>query len=637
MILLAMRHISMLQLATVLSLLGAPFQVNSSSWFPTWDISNLRSSTHQDSDRHKARAQFDQSQDILQDPNENEASYQPPTAASAEFNCQPHDSILYVDGKIKIWPTVKNTGSKTWERAIIESPDIEYWDMTIVWAQDGCVGKNKPSVRCTKENIQPGGSTGGYTEFELLLNSGDDGATINIPLNLTTYVDNEIEDQVQCNLRFVVRKPAVYRQSQADSFPQSRRLILDPTPDAEDERLRLQQNYKYSDFQSTGFYLNPNSPLTLTVSSLAPNSPRPQVMVGTPDLVNPNHTNEYLPYLEWLNMLDNGDNEVASKLGGILYIRYSHKLSEPPPEPVTVELAESDAAPPLLFFEKGKTTKAAWKDMLRVNEIPFVEIVGKRVTVTGLAASVKKFADQGQDPNALLAAYEDIFMVEDTISALETNASDPRDRPSPLGPFIVESKNSAPIHTTSYRIGYQTQDNMDIWWEPSLRKSWGMYHELGHFHQHPQTWSPKPLFGEVTVNIFSLACKRQFDPPGVSHNPAGDWTAAKEYLAKPDAEKDLHQINEWRRLVMFEQLRVVLGDAYLLHLHRESRRAPDQRTDANKIHFLITKVSEGAQLNLAAYFTKWGLKLEQRTIDAIKGYPKPYDDYTTVPVYGQEN
>ncbi|KAL3468718.1 peptidase M60-like family-domain-containing protein [Aspergillus californicus] len=582
-------------------------------------------STHQGPDQRRAgilgaAAQLDETQEILGSHTVSNEWNQLAKITSATFRCDWDNPVsVYIEQKVRFWPQIKNTGTKTWDRATLESPDLGQWKVSNTWGQVGCDRKNRTNVHCSKSGLKPGAAWTNVA-FDLRLDDGDDDSTIDIPLNLTTYVGNNVEDQLQCIIHWVVRKPAVYHQGQPSSFPQSRTILLEPTVDAEEERQRLHQWFKYSDFQSTGFYLNPKSPLRVSVGYLDAESPKPQVMVGTPDLVNPAHTGENLPSLEWLNLLNNGDNEVVSTYGGILYLRYSYKKGETLPQTVTVELKESDAATPIVFFESGKTSSDAWTDMLSVNEIPFVEAVGKRVAVTGLAAHAKELADQGQDPDALLEAYEDIFVVEDTMSALDPNASDHRDQPSPLGPFIVEARNSHPTHATTYRV-----------------ESWGMYHENGHLRQHIQTWSPNPLFTEVTNNIYSLACEREFNPPGYSHDPGRDWNNVKNYLKKPDAEKDLNDLSVWGRLVLFEQLRVVFGNEYLYNLHHQSRRSPDLETFGDKIHFLITTVSNGVDLNLADYFTRWGFKLEDRTIDHLKIHPEPTDDYTTVPVYGRDN
>ncbi|KAL4900753.1 peptidase M60-like family-domain-containing protein [Aspergillus multicolor] len=137
--------------------------------------------------------------------------------------------------------------------------------------------------------------------------------------------------------------------------------------------------------------------------------------------------------------MNNGENEVVSKLGGILYLRYSCRSSERPSPQIKVEWSDSEATPPIPYFQEGKTTDAQWKKMLEVTDIPFAELSGKRVIVTGLAAHAKIQADRGQSRQELLDTYAEMLDVQDAFSTLSHNAPDPRDRPSPLRLLVVET------------------------------------------------------------------------------------------------------------------------------------------------------------------------------------------------------
>ncbi|KAL4900752.1 hypothetical protein BDW74DRAFT_182582 [Aspergillus multicolor] len=138
--------------------------------------------------------------------------------------------------------------------------------------------------------------------------------------------------------------------------------------------------------------------------------------------------------------------------------------------------------------------------------------------------------------------------------------------------------------------------------------------------------------GEVTVKIYSLASKRHFLPP--PSRPASEWNEAKKYLALPDEKRVYDKASFMTALVMWEQLRVVFGNELFLYLHYLSRRTEDQNDDSDKRHFFATRTAKYVNLDLSDYFARWGLGLEQRTIDEMKTLPKPSKDYSKVSVYG---
>ncbi|OJJ38809.1 hypothetical protein ASPWEDRAFT_57412 [Aspergillus wentii DTO 134E9] len=497
------------------------------------------------------------------------------------------------------------------KKVILETPDLGQWNLSVTARAPNCP-ETKPGstkLRCQWDSYY----YTRWTQFTLQLGEYSD-SKIDIPITLKTYVGDTV-DTTKGRIQWTVRHPKAYKQTEPDKFPQPRTLVVNALPSAESEKKRLRQWFNWADFQPTGFYLNPNTPLKVLCSSQHKSGPQPQLLIGTPALGDPDSDRESRPNsLEELPPLKGGLNIVSSPIGGIIYVRYTSD-SDTWPRPDFIHLS-GDAAQPIPFFIEGQTTERQWKQMLDLTT---------------------KYADKGQDQQSLLDTHAEIIYAQNKMSGLSFDASDPRDRASELRPMVVETKRGNP-NAYTYRAAMPPTYDDSIWWVPRVRTSWGMWHEYGHQRQHVPTWSWSGL-AEVTVNIYSLAAMRHFDPN--AHQDVKYWNEAKKYLAEPDSKKDFDNgafegYNKlYVKLVMFEQLRVVFGDPFYHRLHQVSRRTSDQ-PQADRKHFFMTTASEVTEVDLSEYFIKWGLKPEKRSLDSMKKHRKPSEDYTKRPVFGGE-
>lgn len=566
--------------------------------------------------------------------------------ASVALKSRQDFAAFYQGQEQPIWPEVWNNGSCKADKLVLESPDLGPWYLSIT--ESDCPGTSEGSPKILGEWIDVEPDFHDWFKITLKLGSFSPDVQIDIPLTLTSYVKEpdtgELteSDRTTFTHRWTTRITPAYKQSDESKFPQPRTITVSALPTAEDERVRLKQDYVWADFEPTGFYLNPNAPLAVRVAGdayLDGAGPKPEILVGTPALVHPVHTNDEMP--GQLNQqpsqpLNYGSNTVSSPLGGILYIRYNHAAGQALPPPVTVTFVEGDAVKPFPLFRPGITTNDEWKAMLHATEVPFAELAGKRVLITGLAAQAKIYADKGQDPQALLDTYEGIIAAQDSISGLSASAADPRDRPSPLRPMVVEAKSSFYPNAWPYRAAIPSVDHEELWWQPQVCQSWMVWHELGHHRQHGGTWSWDAM-GEATVNIYSLAARRlvpNIPSETVTHGTIEEWNEAKDFLSQEAAQRDFDTAEYFTQLAFFEQLRVAFGDGFYHRLHTISRSAEDLEDDADKKHNFMTLAAEITKQNLAAYFTKWGLKPEQRTIDEMSRQPSATQDYAALPVYG---
>lgn len=577
----------------------------------------------------KDNYQYNSGQVLLQSPLEENVPLDEVASDSISFDCKTKEQVIYNGQSQMVFTEVRNKAPQKVDKLIIETPDLRPWNLSITKFWGSCPG-TKPGatrIRCEYIDVHPGSVRIAQIKVQL---REYEGSAIEFPMKMTSYVNGHLKDDKEVKVHWDKREPLVYKQTDPSKFPQPRTFKVSPLVSPPDEALRLRQQFHWSDLQSTGFYLNPNEPLTVFVESSVRDGPKPRLVLGPPALVHPDHGKEHVPaQLVELPPLENGRNKIVHNFGGIIYIRYTHRASDQPPPPVFLRLG--DTAEPFPLFREGSTTDAQWKSMLDVTKVPFAEHDGKRVIITGLAKHAKKYADNGQRQQELLDTYAHIIAIQDRFSALKYNARDPRDRPSLLRPMVVESVNSGVATATNYRAAIPNRLSDQIYWVPRLRNSWMVFHELGHQRQITRTWSWRAMT-EVTVNIYSLANLREYKPPG--HKNVAEWDNAKQYLTKASKEKDFDSAGFYLSLVMFEQLRVVFGDGFYHELHRDARHTLVVDKDADKKHHFMTKAAQLTGQDLTEYFTKWGLKPEDRTINEMKKQPKPKRDYTKTPVYG---
>ncbi|RDA82972.1 hypothetical protein CP532_4467 [Ophiocordyceps camponoti-leonardi (nom. inval.)] len=538
------------------------------------------------------------------------------------------------------WIKVTNKGPTEAVRLVLESPKLSDYGLFITEGGNEClqtdVGSEKIYCewRYVRASLQK--EFGMSVKYLGSLQVKD----IVVPLTLTSYLDADepmISSASIDSLYWEVRSPQVFEYdfNDDDFFPQRRTMEVSALPRATDEMSRLRQWFQWSDLQPTGFYLRPGTPLEVIVAGGSSRGPRPDLVIGTPELVNPrNQSDDFLPGGQRSKRLDFGFNKVMCPVGGIIYVRYTYNLGSGPPPPITLTLGEGMAAQPFPLFRQGLTTDQEWRKMLMMTQVPFAELEGRRVIVTGLASHAMRYALMGQKQDDLLEAYEQILAAQDRISGLFRHGTSSRHRPSPLRPMIVQSSNGRNGNAYHFRAAIPARHHEDIWWKPALQRSWIVWHELGHQRQQVFSWSWDNL-RETTVNIYSLAAQRTWRNRYGKHGSSEEWRRAKEFLADWQANRtvDFDMTDDFIRLAMFEQLRVIFGDGFYHALHTMARDSLPRKTTEEKKFFFMTRAAVIAKLNLKDYFEKWGLKPQPTTVRWMSRYPTPVEDLTRTPIY----
>ncbi|KJZ73161.1 hypothetical protein HIM_07358 [Hirsutella minnesotensis 3608] len=543
-----------------------------------------------------------------------------------------------------IWSTVQNKGPSSADALILESPDLGKLGLSIKGAWNCPETKaGAPRIHCVWNNAAPGFQE--MPTFSFVKHGDAREGTLDLKLDLTYYKKDPRNGQMMAKAskswthQWAARAGlSGLKQANPSRFPNRRVLTLPALLEADYERHRLRQQFLWADFHSTGFFLNAGREVSIDISGLSRSGPQPEILVGTPALISPEHRNEDMPgNLERCHVLTNGKNLFHCQISGIVYVRYSYspaRQSEPPP-PVTLNFQGQDEFQPIPLFREGQTTMREWRAMLEETKVPFVEVDGRRVIITGVVEDLKSYTNLGEDIQELLNGYGRVIDAQNAISALDPSSPDPRHRPSPLRPMIVRASESRYADAFDYRAALGSKNVEEIWKPAQLSRSWRMWHELGHQRQHSTSWSWNAMM-EVTVNIYSLAVRRLFANVGeneIEHPTRQDWEDTKAYLALSDQAKNFDTADGFVQLAMFEQLRVAFGDAFYHRLHRISRENPPLRGDADLKDNFMRLSADIARQDLTTYFVRWGLRPEQRTIQHMSRYPKANEDLSTKHIY----
>lgn len=427
----------------------------------------------------------------------------------------------------------------------------------------------------------------------------------------------------------VVPRGPTFEQRQLERFPQSRRLVLSPLPDAHAEQQRLKQRLKWSDWQPTGFYLNHSTPLDVQVSDLPPAATL-QLAVGVNSLVQPWQPSSCERNVS-VSTLGSGANSVYRPTqGGLIFMRFLAPHSD---ARVTVELGQ--AAQPVPYFTKD-IAQSAWTSMLSASTIPYALLASDRVIIASSLASAKSVIGESR-PALLLQFYQMGIEAQNAFAGLDGQL--PPNPVSPLRPFVVETCAGSNPNAWDYsaNMPYPAVEALS-----ALRTltSWGLWHELGHQRQNTAwTWD-WPSLSEVTVNLYTTAALRRFwgENLPVGPRPAA-WDRAQIYLMQPDAEREFDNMESntgANREVMFEQLRRAFGDTFYPRLEQAARALDNPGDGATRKRWFQVQASKAANVDLSAYFTAWGLRPDAKTLAQIAALklPTPPGQPTQMPVFG---
>ena len=312
----------------------------------------------------------------------------------------------------------------------------------------------------------------------------------------------------------------------------------------ESDRLR---NTPTPDFRFTGLYAPPGVTITVNVEGAPAGKNNLKLLVGTYSRYNNGGRDPaFFALKKGINTFVVGD------FGGLVYIQYT-VYDKPNPDnlhPLTFTFQQGFVRAP--NYVLGQTTKANWKKQLSTyTSAPDVVMQSKRSFMVFSRENALLWQDNDQD--LVLNTADQILDAESAISGLD-NSSETHRRNT--NQFLLTQAEDGWMYATNFRTAYSAGAAKYAFTPlitgrlPNSGDAWGIWHELGHLHQQPWTWSG---LGEVTVNIYSLAAERSL---GVSPGRLVSdqvWPRITSHLASTQANKNFNadSVDVFVRLGMF--------------------------------------------------------------------------------------
>lgn len=412
---------------------------------------------------------------------------------------------------------------------------------------------------------------------------------------------------------------------------QSQRYHLLPQVDAKADGRRALRTSLMQPHPS-GIYVAAGETLQFDVAGLLPERAALVLAVGQPYEFQEDAKGAQ--QRQWL--AQPGRNQITSPHAGMLYFRYVDVGfgSEVVP-PVDVQLVSGGTPSP--FYIAGQTSPAQWRRMLDSSRSPYVQMVGPRVMITVRRDLFNR--SRQDDPAIVLAYLAKMIRYHDQVSGLD--GSSELDKPSPLRIHYLqderpqEADSNVFMYATDGYIGMPDDSALVLLDDPASQDAWALWHEAGHLYQQSDwTWGQVV---EVTVNLYSLHAQERFGLPSrlEEQDPESgrtflDW--AHIYLAGDrrsfnDDRTYPEDSSGWARLVMYEQLRQGLGEAFFPALHKYYRRHPlnrEQRADEQvMMQQFLYRCSVVANADLSDFFDAWGLPADDDTARAIHALNLP--------------
>ena len=304
-----------------------------------------------------------------------------------------------------------------------------------------------------------------------------------------------------------------------------------------------------------------------------------------------------------------GETRGVNAFGGPVYIVVPKRAK---PGVFELEISGAVEAP---RFVLGETSGADWRNTIRAHPAPWAELESQNVIITVPSQHVRKL----DDPEALMIFWNRVLDADADLATL------PHERTRPER-FVADEQISAGY----MHAGYPIMTHLDA--APrfvdlgrlSTQGDWGMFHELGHNHQH-RDWT----FGgtvEVTCNLFSLYVMETVCSKGIGHK-----AMSAESIARNEAlfRKGGRSFDYWKRkpftaLIMYYQLKQAFGWAAFQEVFAEYRALPAgerPRTDAEKRDQWMVRFARTVGRDLGPFFEAWNVPVSEQARKSIADLP----------------
>ena len=303
--------------------------------------------------------------------------------------------------------------------------------------------------------------------------------------------------------------------------------------------------------------------------------------------------------------------DVASAFGGLIYIEVPQSAEKT----ASVKVEGAVEAP---RFVLGKTTLEEWR-LSRHSAGPWAELESEKIILTVPSEHVRNL----DNPIRLMEYWD---RVADACADLATI---PRDRKSPER-YVADVQISAGYMHAGYPIMTHLDAAprmVDISFLTDTVKGgdWGLFHEIGHNHQHPD-WTFDGT-GEVTVNLFTLYIIETVvgRVPGYKVR----WTDDELFEIFRKHRTAGAPFQKWKSdpflaLAMYVQLQKEFGWDAFKKVFAEYRDLPQNerpRNDDEKRDQWMVRFSKTVGKDLGPFFQAWGVPVSTAARNSIRNLP----------------
>lgn len=226
------------------------------------------------------------------------------------------------------------------------------------------------------------------------------------------------------------------------------------------------------------------------------------------------------PIIYTVKELFPGDNYVRNVYGGIIWIKAEVSIEQPVDLTFTNAVRTSD-------FILGESDQATWLLDVASNDVPWLELRGKRSIYTVPRSSVLQYQSELKIAETLIAwdkIYEEDFYK--WMGLTEGNPDEKNSWPElpergvlDIQPVVGYAHSGNPWVAQQDKHWFMQFSNIDYLLGDNIDGAWGTYHEIGHNYQQTAAWSWSGL-GETTNNLFIFKGANRLGIPGLAAHGA---------------------------------------------------------------------------------------------------------------------
>lgn len=350
------------------------------------------------------------------------------------------------------------------------------------------------------------------------------------------------------------------------------------------------------------------------------------------------------PVIYTLKELMPGDNYIRNPFGGILWIRASlSQQSEETPVQITGAVRTTD-------FILGESNQAEWLSRVEVNDVPWLELRGKR-TIYTVPRSLVLQNKNNLRVAEVLELWDEVYEKDyyDWMGLTENNPQRRHAYPELPERGVLDIQPSAgyahsgmPWVAQQDRHWFMMFSSYDYVMGSfnTNEGAWGTFHEVGHNYQQTRAWSWGAL-GETSNNLFVFKAAERYGNPMMASHPAlqGAFTNALAYAESVQAKNFniLADVPEntrpFFRLTPFLQIFNAIegrngepGWDFMPYVYTRSRNTNQNFSlDQAKVDFFYRALCDFTGLDYVRFFNAWGIPVSNIARREMRNTYPPMD------------